>query len=78
MEITVEDSRFEETIYSSKDMDMWTLQVGMAHLANNNKSVSQIGVALAGGVICLVPVFIVYLFVQRYIIEGMASAGIKG
>lgn len=72
------DLIWPQMLYASKDMHMWTLQVGMAHLANNNRSVSQIGVALAGGVICLVPVFIVYLFVQRYIIEGMASAGIKG
>ena len=72
------DLIWPQMLYASKDMHMWTLQVGMAHLANNNRGVSQIGVALAGGVICLVPVLIVYLFVQRYIIEGMASAGIKG
>ena len=72
------DLIWPQMLYASKDMHMWTLQVGMAHLANNHRSVSAIGVALAGGVICLVPVFIVYLFVQRYIIEGMASAGIKG
>lgn len=72
------DLIWPQMLYGVKDMDMWTLQVGMAYLVNKSKSVSLIGTALAGGVICLVPVFIVYLFVQRYIIEGMASAGIKG
>lgn len=57
---------------------MWTLQVGMAYIINNSRSVDLIGTALAGGVICLVPVFVMYIFAQRYIIEGMASAGIKG
>jgi ABC-type glycerol-3-phosphate transport system permease component len=36
-----------------------------------------IGSALAGGVICLLPVFVVYLVAQNKIIEGMATAGIK-
>ena len=72
------DLVWPQMLYAVKDMDMWTLQVGMAFLINNNRGVSVIGTALAGGVICLVPVFIVYLFVQKYIIEGMASAGIKG
>lgn len=57
---------------------LWTLQVGMAYIINNSKSVDLIGTALAGGVICVAPVFVMYLFAQRYIIEGMASAGIKG
>ena len=72
------DLIWPQMLYGVKDMDMWTLQVGMAYLVNKSKSVSLIGTALAGGVICLAPVFVMYLFAQRYIIEGMASAGIKG
>ena len=34
--------------------------------------------ALAGGVIAVLPVLIVYLIAQNKIIEGMSSAGIKG
>ena len=41
-------------------------------------SEEEFGTALASGVICIAPVFVMYLFAQRYIIEGMASAGIKG
>ena len=72
------DLIWPQMLYGVKDTDMWTLQVGMAYVINNSKSVSLIGTALAGGVICLAPVFVMYLFAQRYIIEGMASAGIKG
>jgi multiple sugar transport system permease protein len=72
------DLIWPQMLYGVKDTNMWTLQVGMAYVINNSKSVSLIGTALAGGVICLAPVFVMYLFAQRYIIEGMASAGIKG
>ena len=72
------DLIWPQMLYGVKDTDMWTLQVGMAYIINNSKSVSLIGTALAGGVICLAPVFVMYIFAQRYIIEGMASAGIKG
>ena len=36
-----------------------------------------IGTALAGGVICLLPVLVMYIIAQDKIIEGMASSGIK-
>ena len=72
------DLIWPQMLYGVKDTKMWTLQVGMAYIINNSKSVDLIGTALAGGVICLAPVFVMYLFAQRYIIEGMASAGIKG
>ena len=35
-------------------------------------------VIMAGGVIASIPVLIVYIFTQRYIIEGIARSGIKG
>lgn len=61
----------------SKYSKMWTLQVGMAYIINNSKTSDLIGTALAGGVICLLPVFVMYLIAANKIIEGMASAGIK-
>ena len=60
------------------NMKLWTLQVGMAYVVNNSRSADQVGSALAGGVIAVLPVLIVYLIAQNKIIEGMSSAGIKG
>lgn len=60
------------------NMKLWTLQVGMAYVVNNSKSGDQVGSALAGGVIAVLPVLVVYLIAQNKIIEGMSSAGIKG
>ncbi len=33
---------------------------------------------MAGGVIASVPVLLLYVFAQRYVIEGVARSGIKG
>lgn len=72
------DLVWPQMIYGVKDQKMWTLQVGMAYLVTKNKSLDTMGTALAGGVISILPVFIVYMIAQKRIIEGMASAGIKG
>jgi multiple sugar transport system permease protein len=33
---------------------------------------------MAGGVLASIPVLIVFLFAQRYIIEGVSRSGLKG
>ncbi len=38
----------------------------------------QVGVQLAGALILSLPVVVAYLFFQRYFVEGMATAGLKG
>jgi len=38
----------------------------------------SIGVSLASGMVLVVPVVVAYAFLQRYFIESMAGAGIKG
>ena len=72
------DLVWPQMLYSgTNNTHLWTLQVGMAYIINNSKSSDLIGSALAGGVLCLLPVLIVYIIAQDKIIEGMASAGIK-
>lgn len=55
--------------------DMWTLTVGISSLQQQNVPLS---VMLAGSVVALTPIFIAYLFAQRYVQEGVTSGGIKG
>ncbi|HBS10726.1 MAG TPA: hypothetical protein DEA28_03280 [Firmicutes bacterium] len=71
------DLVWPQMLFGAKDNKLWTLQVGMAYIINNSKTSDLIGSALASGVLCLLPVLIVYLIAQNKIIEGMASAGIK-
>lgn len=39
---------------------------------------AQWNLLLTGGVLSIVPLLIIYLFLQKYIIEGIASTGTKG
>ena len=58
-----------------KSSDMWTLTVGISSLQQQSVPLS---VMLAGSVVALLPIFLAYLVAQRYVQEGVASAGIKG
>lgn len=53
-----------------------TLPAGLASL--NGAFDTDYPVVMAGATIASVPVLVLYMFVQRYIIEGVASSGIKG
>jgi multiple sugar transport system permease protein len=59
----------------AKSSDMWTLTVGVSSLQQQNVPLS---VMLAGSVVALVPIFFAYAVAQRYVQEGVTSAGIKG
>ena len=72
------DLIWPQMLYGAKDTDLWTLQVGMAYIINNSKNSNLIGSALAGGVLCLLPVLVMYIIAQEKISEGMSSSGIKG
>jgi len=71
------DLIWPQMLYGVGHENLWTLQVGMAYIINNSKTSDLIGSALAGGVICLLPVLVMYIIAQDKIIEGMAGTGIK-
>jgi multiple sugar transport system permease protein len=56
--------------------DMLTLPAGLAQLQGENTT--RYDLLMAGGVIASVPVLIVYVLAQRYIIEGVSQGGVKG
>lgn len=55
--------------------DMMTVQVGLASFVNNYET--AFGPLMAGTVVASLPVLLVFLFAQRYIIEGVAHVGTK-
>lgn len=59
----------------ARSPDMWTLTVGISSLQQQSVPLSEV---LAGSVVALTPIFVVYMICQRYIREGYASSGIKG
>lgn len=56
--------------------DLLTLPLGLANL--QGRFVTQWNLVLAGATLSVIPIVAVYLFVQRHVIEGVASTGIKG
>ncbi|MBF8187332.1 carbohydrate ABC transporter permease [Nonomuraea sp. K274] len=55
-----------------------TLQVGLLNLMTAQKAAADYGRLYAGMVIVIVPVLILYALIQRRLIEGMSSGGVKG
>jgi N-acetylglucosamine transport system permease protein len=55
-----------------------TLQVGLLNLMTAQKAAADYGRLYAGMVIVIVPVLIFYALIQRRLIEGMSSGGVKG
>lgn len=53
-----------------------TLQVGLSKL--QGAYTVDYPVVMAGATIAAVPVLVLYIFVQRFVIEGVASSGVKG
>jgi ABC-type glycerol-3-phosphate transport system permease component len=56
---------------------MRTLPIGLAML-RVQEGMTEWNVLMAGTVFVLMPVIIVFIFAQRYIIEGVAHTGLKG
>lgn len=56
--------------------EMRTLANGLALFIGQNTI--EYGAAFAGALISLIPMFILYMAGQKYFVEGMASAGLKG
>ena len=47
------------------------------HYVTSGTYSSQINTMMAGLIIVLIPAFIIYIFAQRYFIEGIATTGMK-
>jgi multiple sugar transport system permease protein len=62
-------------VYVLFDPGVQTLQAGLSTLQSANNV--RYDLLMAGAVIASVPVLIVYLFAQRFVIEGVSRSGIK-
>jgi multiple sugar transport system permease protein len=56
--------------------DLYTLPVALAFLSQGDGTINY-GVMLAGSVLTITPIVLVFLFLQRYFISGIATTGIK-
>ena len=56
--------------------DLKTIQIGLRSFISQYSS--EYGLIMAGSVVTLIPVLVVFLSLQRYFVQGIASSGIKG
>ncbi len=59
-----------------KDRDLQTLQPGLRTL--QGAYTSEYALMMAGAVVVAIPVLIIYAFLQRYIVQSVATTGLKG
>lgn len=62
-------------IYLTKP-ELKTLQIGLRMFISQYSS--EYGLIMAASVVALIPVIVVFLSLQKYFVEGVASSGIKG
>src|SRR5690606_22090393 len=58
--------------------ESWTLMVGMYSFVQGGEFSSDWGVFAAGSLIAAVPIVILYLVLQRYIVGGLTAGAVKG
>nr|WP_288977081.1 carbohydrate ABC transporter permease [uncultured Blautia sp.] len=55
--------------------DMRTLSAGMAMFVG--EGLTEVGPSMAGALVSILPLFIVYCFAQKYFVQGIALSGMK-
>ena len=60
----------------AQNQDKYTLPVGLAVASQAARS-TDYGLLLAGAIVVLLPVLILFLFLQKYFVQGIAVTGLK-
>ncbi len=60
----------------STEQNMMTLPVGLANL--HGRWITQWNLVSAGAMISIIPILLVFLFAQKWFVQGVASSGLKG
>ena len=70
------DLFWPQIVIGTSNKELWTLPVGVAYLSSS-KTANSMGLSLASAIFSAFPIFILYLFTQNKIIEGVATSGVK-
>ncbi len=65
-------------LFVAREELFMTLPVGLAKLQGGPRALTQWNVVMAGAVIAVLPILIVYLFAQKWFIRSVTLSGIKG
>jgi multiple sugar transport system permease protein len=69
---------FWPTVFLSIDPDHWTLPIGLTQFRLAGGLSNNWPPLMATVVLATIPILILYMFFQRYFVEGIASSGVKG
>ena len=61
-----------------RDRDFWTLPIGLTLFRLEGGMANNWPPLMATVVLATIPILILYLFFQRYFVEGVAASGVKG
>jgi multiple sugar transport system permease protein len=63
-------------LVASQSESMYTLPVALS-LYSTGQNATNYGLLLAGSVLVIAPILLLFVFLQRYFIQGIATAGLK-
>ena len=66
------------TLFTISRPEQRTLIVGITALKNSGSAASNWNLMLAGAVITIIPILVVYGFANKYFVNGLASGAVKG
>lgn len=61
----------------AQSMSSYTLPVGLAATSQAAAHVTDYGLLLAGAIVVMLPVLVLFLFLQRYFVQGVAGTGMR-
>ncbi|MCX5329273.1 MULTISPECIES: carbohydrate ABC transporter permease [unclassified Streptomyces] len=61
----------------AQSMDTYTLPVGLAATSQAAANVKDYGLLLAGAIVVMLPVLVLFLFLQRYFVQGISGTGMR-
>jgi multiple sugar transport system permease protein len=70
-------NNFIYPLVMAQEPEMYTLPVALATFATGDHQADH-GLLMAGSVVLVVPVLIIFILFQRWITEGIATTGLKG
>ena len=65
-------------LFAARREEVMTLPVALATLQAGPRALTEWNMIMAGAVITVLPILIVYIFAQRWFVRGIVSSGIKG
>ena len=65
-------------LFVARKEEFMTLPLGLATLQGGNQSLTEWNLVMAGAVVTVLPILVIYLFAQKWFVQGAVISGIKG